>query len=124
MFHRQKSQDKTREQSAKAEVAAGVSPGPKSVGWRRQTPGPAGAGVGQLLTQDQVEPEVLHPTPTEPLRHVHAQEPGGPGDREVGFRNAFVAGRGTIRGRFGGAFHRTADRVGAVRLARYDSLGR
>ncbi|HXJ12096.1 MAG TPA: hypothetical protein VNH19_07475 [Candidatus Limnocylindrales bacterium] len=45
MFHRQKSQDKTREQSANAEVAAGVSPGPKSVGWRRQSPGPAGAGA-------------------------------------------------------------------------------
>jgi hypothetical protein len=45
LFHRQKSEDKAREQSAKAEVAAGVSPGPKSVGWRRQTPGPAGAGA-------------------------------------------------------------------------------
>jgi len=45
LFHRQKSQDKAREQSARAEVAAGVSPGPKSVGWRRQTPGPAGAGA-------------------------------------------------------------------------------
>jgi hypothetical protein len=45
LFHRGKSQDKAREQSARAEVAAGVSPGPKSVGWRRQTPGPAGAGA-------------------------------------------------------------------------------
>jgi len=45
MFHRQKSQDKAREQSARQEAAAGVSPGPKSVGWRRQTPGPAGAGA-------------------------------------------------------------------------------
>ena len=45
LFHRQKSQDKAREQSARAEVAAGVSPGPKSVGWRHQTPGPAGAGA-------------------------------------------------------------------------------
>jgi hypothetical protein len=44
MFHRQKSQDEAREQSARAE--AGVSPGPKSVGWRHQTPGPAGAGSG------------------------------------------------------------------------------
>jgi hypothetical protein len=43
MFHRQKSEDKAREQSARAE--AGVSPGPKSVGWRHQTPGPAGAGA-------------------------------------------------------------------------------
>jgi hypothetical protein len=43
LFHRQKSQDKAREQSARAE--AGVSPGPKSVGWRHQTPGPAGAGA-------------------------------------------------------------------------------
>jgi hypothetical protein len=45
MFHRQKSQDKAREQSAKAEVAAGVSLGPKSIGWRRKSPGPAGAGA-------------------------------------------------------------------------------
>jgi hypothetical protein len=45
LFHRQKSQDKAREKSARAEVAAGVSPGPKSVGWRHQTPGPAGAGA-------------------------------------------------------------------------------
>ena len=44
-FHHGKSDDKAREQSARAEVAAGVSPGPKSVGWRRQTPGPAGAGA-------------------------------------------------------------------------------
>jgi hypothetical protein len=44
-FHRGRSNDKAREQSARAEVAAGVSPGPKSVGWRRQTPGPAGAGA-------------------------------------------------------------------------------
>ena len=43
MFHRSKSQDKAREQSARAE--AGVTPGPKSVGWRRQIPGPAGAGA-------------------------------------------------------------------------------
>src|SRR5215470_17805011 len=43
MFHRQKSEDKAREQSARTE--AGVSPGPKSVGWRRQSPGPAGAGA-------------------------------------------------------------------------------
>ena len=43
MFHRQKSQDKTREQAARSE--AGVTPGPKSVGWRHQTPGPAGAGA-------------------------------------------------------------------------------
>jgi hypothetical protein len=43
LFHRGKSQDKAREESARAE--AGVSPGPKSVGWRRQTPGPAGAGT-------------------------------------------------------------------------------
>jgi len=43
LFHRGKSQDKAREESARAE--AGVSPGPKSVGWRRQTPGPAGAGA-------------------------------------------------------------------------------
>jgi uncharacterized protein (DUF58 family) len=43
LFHRQKSQDKAREESARAE--AGVSPGPKSVGWRHQTPGPAGAGA-------------------------------------------------------------------------------
>src|SRR5579863_4397843 len=43
MFHRQKSQDKAREESARQE--AGVSPGPKSVGWRHQTPGPAGAGA-------------------------------------------------------------------------------
>jgi hypothetical protein len=43
LFHRQKSQDKAREQSARAET--GVSPGPKSVGWRHQTPGPAGAGA-------------------------------------------------------------------------------
>jgi hypothetical protein len=45
LFHRQKSQDKAREKPARAEVAAGVSPGPKSVGWRHQTPGPAGAGA-------------------------------------------------------------------------------
>jgi len=45
LFHRGKSQDKAREQSAHSEVAAGVSPGPKSVGWRHQTPGPAGAGA-------------------------------------------------------------------------------
>lgn len=45
LFHRQKSQDKAREKSARAEAAAGVSPGPKSVGWRHQTPGPAGAGA-------------------------------------------------------------------------------
>jgi hypothetical protein len=45
LFHRQKSQDKAREKSARAEVAAGVSPGPKSVGWRHQSPGPAGAGA-------------------------------------------------------------------------------
>jgi hypothetical protein len=43
MFHRQKSQDKAREQAARQE--AGVTPGPKSVGWRHQTPGPAGAGA-------------------------------------------------------------------------------
>ena len=43
MFHRQKSQDKAREQAARSE--AGVTPGPKSVGWRHQTPGPAGAGA-------------------------------------------------------------------------------
>ena len=43
MFHRQKSQDKAREESARTE--AGVTPGPKSVGWRHQTPGPAGAGA-------------------------------------------------------------------------------
>jgi len=43
LFHRHKSEDKAREQSARAE--AGVSPGPKSVGWRHQTPGPAGAGA-------------------------------------------------------------------------------
>ena len=43
LFHRQKSQDKAREESARAET--GVSPGPKSVGWRRQSPGPAGAGA-------------------------------------------------------------------------------
>jgi hypothetical protein len=43
LFHRGKSQDKAREQSARAE--AGISPGPKSVGWRHQTPGPAGAGA-------------------------------------------------------------------------------
>lgn len=45
LFHRGKSHDKAREQSARAEVAAGVSPGPKSVGWRHPTPGPAGAGA-------------------------------------------------------------------------------
>jgi len=45
LFHRGKSQDKAREQSARQEAAAGVSPGPKSVGWRHQTPGPAGAGA-------------------------------------------------------------------------------
>ena len=45
LFHRGKSQDKLREKSAREEVAAGVSPGPKSVGWRRQSPGPAGAGA-------------------------------------------------------------------------------
>jgi len=44
-FHHERSNDKAREQSARSEVAAGVSPGPKSVGWRRQTPGPAGAGA-------------------------------------------------------------------------------
>jgi hypothetical protein len=44
LFHRQKSQDNARAESARAE--AGVSPGPKSVGWRHQTPGPAGAGSG------------------------------------------------------------------------------
>jgi hypothetical protein len=43
LFHRGKSQDKARAESARAE--AGVSPGPKSVGWRRQSPGPAGAGA-------------------------------------------------------------------------------
>ncbi len=43
--HREKSRDKAREKSARQEVAAGVSPGPKSVGWRHQTPGPAGAGA-------------------------------------------------------------------------------
>lgn len=43
LFHRGKSEDKAREQSARAE--AGVTPGPKSVGWRHQTPGPAGAGA-------------------------------------------------------------------------------
>jgi hypothetical protein len=43
IFHRQKSQDKARAESARAE--AGVTPGPKSVGWRHQTPGPAGAGA-------------------------------------------------------------------------------
>ena len=45
LFHREKSRDKAREKSAREEVAAGVSPGPKSVGWRHQTPGPAGAGA-------------------------------------------------------------------------------
>ena len=44
-FHHERSNDKAREQSARSEVAAGVSPGPKSVGWRRQSPGPAGAGA-------------------------------------------------------------------------------
>jgi hypothetical protein len=43
LFHRGKSQDTARAESARAE--AGVSPGPKSVGWRHQTPGPAGAGA-------------------------------------------------------------------------------
>ena len=43
MFHRKKSEDQAREQAARSE--AGVTPGPKSVGWRRQTPGPAGAGA-------------------------------------------------------------------------------
>jgi hypothetical protein len=43
LFHRQKHEDNARAESARAE--AGVSPGPKSVGWRRQTPGPAGAGA-------------------------------------------------------------------------------
>jgi hypothetical protein len=43
--HREKSQAKAREKSARQEVAANVSPGPKSVGWFRQTPGPAGAGA-------------------------------------------------------------------------------
>ena len=45
LFHRRKSEDKARGNSVRAEVAAGVSPGPKSVGWRHQTPGPAGAGA-------------------------------------------------------------------------------
>jgi hypothetical protein len=45
LFHREKSRDKARDKSAREEVAAGVSPGPKSVGWRHQTPGPAGAGA-------------------------------------------------------------------------------
>jgi hypothetical protein len=45
LFHRQKSEDKAREKSARQEAAAGVSPGPKSVGWHRQSPGPAGAGA-------------------------------------------------------------------------------
>jgi hypothetical protein len=45
LFHRKTSQDKAREKSAREEVAAGASPGPKSVGWHRQTPGPAGAGA-------------------------------------------------------------------------------
>ena len=43
LFHRQKSQDNARAESARAE--AGISPGPKSIGWRRQSPGPAGAGA-------------------------------------------------------------------------------
>ena len=43
LFHRQKSGDKAREQAARSE--AGVTPGPKSVGWHHQTPGPAGAGA-------------------------------------------------------------------------------
>ena len=43
LFHRKKSEDKVREQAARSE--AGVTPGPKSVGWRHQTPGPAGAGA-------------------------------------------------------------------------------
>ena len=43
LFHRQKHEDNARAESARAE--AGVSPGPKSVGWRHQTPGPAGAGA-------------------------------------------------------------------------------
>ncbi|HKM67865.1 MAG TPA: hypothetical protein VJX70_11915 [Candidatus Acidoferrum sp.] len=43
--HREKSSDKAREKAARKEVVAGVSPGPKSVGWRHQTPGPAGAGA-------------------------------------------------------------------------------
>jgi hypothetical protein len=45
LFHHEKSNDKAREKSARAEVAAGFSPGPKSVGWRHQSPGPAGAGA-------------------------------------------------------------------------------
>lgn len=43
LFHRKKSEDKVREQAARSE--AGVTPGPKSVGWRHQTPGPTGAGA-------------------------------------------------------------------------------
>jgi len=43
LFHRQKSQDNARAESARAE--AGISPGPKSIGWRRQSPGHAGAGA-------------------------------------------------------------------------------
>jgi hypothetical protein len=45
LFHHEKSRDKAREKSAREEIAAGVSPGPKSVGWRHQSPGPAGAGA-------------------------------------------------------------------------------
>ncbi len=42
-FHRGKSRDKGREKAAREE--AGVSPGPRSVGWRHPEPGPAGAGA-------------------------------------------------------------------------------
>ena len=41
--HREKSRDKAREKAAREE--AGVSPGPRSVGWRYPQPGPAGAGA-------------------------------------------------------------------------------
>ncbi len=41
--HREKSRDKGREKAAREE--AGVSPGPRSVGWRYPQPGPAGAGA-------------------------------------------------------------------------------
>jgi hypothetical protein len=43
-FHREKSHEKAARENA-ARTEAGVSPGPKSVGWRHQTPGPAGAGA-------------------------------------------------------------------------------
>ena len=44
-LHHEKSGDKARQKSAQQEASLGISPGPKSVGGRHPSPGPAGAGA-------------------------------------------------------------------------------